>query len=58
MSRALAVKGKSLRLAPSSGEVLGFCLLEMLSSPKCRRNQWELWGFSLSAALALDVLLI
>lgn len=32
MARAVAVKGKSLRLVPSSGDVLGFCLLEMLSS--------------------------
>lgn len=58
MSSALAVKGKSLRLVPSSDEVLGFWLLEMLSSPKRGRNQWELWGFSLSATLALDVLLM
>lgn len=58
MSRALAVKSKSLRLDPSSGEVLGFWLLEMLSGPKCGRNQWELWGFGLSATLALHVLLI
>lgn len=58
MSRALAMRGKSLRLVPSSGEVLGFWLLELLSSLKHGRNQWELWGFSLSATLALDVLLI
>lgn len=39
-SRASAVKGKPLGLVLSSGEVLGFWLVEMLSSPKCRRNQW------------------
>lgn len=32
-SRASAVKGKPLGLVLSSGEVLGFWLVEMLSSP-------------------------